>query len=147
DERLMPQTDAEGRPAGQPHHDLERVSRPARPPRARRDDEVGGTETFSLVRVDLVVPANDDLDALLGNHVREVVGKAVVVVDEQNHRRASASSIARSMAASLFRHSSCSSPGTESATIPAPAWRCATPSASTIVLIAMHVSSEPPGSE
>src|SRR4029450_13579773 len=106
---------------------------------ARRDDEVRGAKPLGLVRVDLVVPAHDDLHALLGDHVREVVGEAVVVVDEQDHNRASASSIARSMAASFFRHSSCSSAGTESATIPAPACKEGTPAGRTIVLIAMNV--------
>ena len=108
---------------------------------------MGGAEPIGLVGVDLVVPADDDLGAELAEHVREVVGEAVVVVDQEDHSRASASSIAVSSAASFFRHSSCSSAGTESATIPAPACRCATPSLSTIVRIAMHVSSAPPGSE
>jgi hypothetical protein len=40
--------------------------------------------------------------------VREVVRERVVVVDEQDHERASASRIAVSSAASLFRHSCCS---------------------------------------
>src|ERR687884_195325 len=44
-------------------------------------------------------------------------------------------------AASFRRHSSCSAAGSESATTPAPAWRCATPSRNTIVRIAIHVSS------
>ena len=46
-------------------------------------------------------------------------------------------------AASFRRHSSCSAAGSESATMPTPACRWATPSRSTIVLIAMHVSSVP----
>src|SRR5436853_26553 len=77
--------------------------------------------------------------------VREVVRERVVAVDEQDHAAASARSIAASRAASLRRHSSCSAAGSESATIPAPAWRCATPSASTIVRMAMHVSNPSPG--
>ena len=70
-----------------------------------------------------------DLGAELAEEMREVVGERVVVVDQQDQRcSASARSIAASTAASLRRHSSCSAAGSESATIPAPACRCATPS-------------------
>ena len=116
------------------------------PSRPRRDDEVRGRELGGCVRVDLVVAPDDDLSAELLQQVREVVGERVVVVDEQDlHRAASARLSAVSSAASLRRHSSCSACGLESATMPAPACRYATPSASTIVRIAMHVSSEPSG--
>ena len=109
-------------------------------------DEVRGSELGGCVGVDLVVAPHDDLSAELLQQVREVVRKRVVVVDEQDlHRAASARLRAVSSAASLRRHSSCSAWGLESATIPAPAWRYATPSRRTIVRIAMHVSSEPSG--
>ena len=148
DDRLVAEADAERRRAwGQAAQDRERLAGGRGATRAWRDDEVGGSQAVGLVGVDLVVAADDDLGAELAEHVREVVREAVVIVDQQDHRRASASSIARSSAASFFRHSSCSSAGTESATIPAPACRCATPSLSTSVLIAMQVSSVPPGSE
>src|SRR3954451_10941282 len=58
----------------------------------------------------------------------------------------SASSRAASSAASLRRHSSCSAVGSDSATIPAPACRRASPPSRTTVRIAMQVSNEPPGS-
>src|SRR5439155_3145383 len=102
---------------------------------------------LELLEPRLVVPQHDDLHAELAEEVREVVGEGVVVVDEQDHRAPSARSIARSSAASLRRHSSSSAAGSESATIPAPAWRCAIPSARTMVRIAMQVSKAPPGSE
>src|SRR5262249_46857652 len=97
-----------------------------------------------LVRVDGVVAPDVHLRPELGEEVHEVVGEAVVVVDDEDHP-ASASSIARSSAASLLRHSSCSAAGSESATMPAPACRWAMPSVSTIVRIVMHVSRSPPG--
>ena len=84
--------------------------------------------------------------AELLQQVREVVRERVVVVDQQHlHRAASARLRAVSSAASLRRHSSCSAWGLESATMPAPACMCATPSWRTIVRMAMHVSSEPSG--
>src|SRR2546430_2690661 len=103
------------------------------------------SEAFGLVRVDLVVAADEDLGTELREEVDEVVGEAVVVVDEEDHRSVSARVIAVSSAASLRRHSSCSACGSESATIPAPAWRCATPPWRTIVRIVMQVSRSPSG--
>src|ERR1043166_4611940 len=107
---------------------------------------MGGSQPLGLFGVDRVVAPHGDLGSELAEEVREVVGEGVVVVDQEDHRLASASSIAVSRAASLFRHSLCSAPGSESATIPAPAWSSATPSSSTIVRIAMHASSASPGS-
>src|SRR5213078_1259399 len=95
--------------------------------------------------VDRVVPPDRHLRAELAEQVREVVGERVVVVDQQDHRLASASSIAISSAASLRRHSSCSAAGSESATIPAPACSSAAPPSRITVRIAMQVSKEPPG--
>ena len=103
-------------------------------------------QALGLVGVDRVVSPHLHLGPELAEQVREVVGERVVVVDEQDHGRASARSSARSSAASLARHSSCSALGRESATIPAPAWSSASPSWSTIVRIAMQVSSVPSGS-
>src|SRR5207247_7699169 len=95
---------------------------------------------------DLVVPAHEHLRPELLEEVDEVVGERVVVIDQQDHRSASASVIAVSSAASFRRHSSCSAAGSESATMPAPACRWATPSRRTTVRIAMHVSRPTPGS-
>ena len=55
------------------------------------------------------------------DELKKVVGKTVVTVDEQDHGSTSwASSRARITALALFRHSSYSVSGTESATMPAP---------------------------
>ena len=95
---------------------------------------MGGSEPLRLVGVELVVPPHDDLRAERAEQVREVVRERVVVVDQEDHGAAScsdsASSIAASSARSLARHSSCSAAGSESATMPPPACRCATPSRS-----------------
>src|SRR6478735_6570356 len=146
DDRLVAEAHAERRGRRrEPANDLHGRAGALRPPGSRRDDEVGGTETLRPVRVDLVVAAHDHLSAELLEQVDEVVREAVVVVDEQDHRSDSASVIAVSRAASFRRHSSCSACGSESATIPAPAWRWATRSWSTTVRIAMQVSRSPFG--
>src|SRR3954451_25156864 len=140
DDRLMTQADAERRHARVPHEADQLLGRPAG---AGREDQVRRLE----LRVELVRPLHGDFGPELAQVVREVVRERVVVVDEQDHRcSCSASSIAASRAASLFRPSWCSSAGSESATIPPPAWSSASPSTSTSVRIAMHVSMNPPGS-
>src|SRR5439155_25549590 len=144
---LVAETDAEDwHSRRQPPHDLYARAGARRPARARGDDEVRRLEPLSLVGVDRVISPHDHLHAELAEEMREVVGERVEVVDQQDHARASASSIAVSRAASFRRHSSCSAAGSESATIPAPACSSATPSASTIVLIAMQASNASPGS-
>src|SRR5206468_3905747 len=101
-----------------------------------------------LLDRDHVVAEDLDVRAELLEQVHEVPGERVVVVQHQELHAysSSASSIAASSAASFARHSRCSASGTESATTPAPAWSRATPSATTIVRSAMHVSIVPPGS-
>ena len=159
-DRLMAEADAEcPRRRPEPPDELDRHARVAGAPGPGGDDEPVGSERDGLVGRDRVVPDGDDLGAELLEQVHEVVGERVVVVDHQDlhrlpspardHRAASCSarSIAASSAASLRRHSSCSAAGSESATIPAPAWRYAVPSRITIVRSAMHASMVPPGSE
>src|SRR6185437_11749438 len=143
DNRLVAEADSEGGSAGrEPPDDLEGCSGVCRAAGTGGDDELRRGEPCGPGCVDGVVSTHDHLRAELAEQMREVVRERVVVVDEQDHRcSASARSIAASTAASFRRHSSCSAAGSESATIPAPAWRWATPSLSTIVLIAMHVSS------
>src|SRR5215210_6506138 len=122
DDRLMAEADAEGGYLrGQPPDDLDTGARGGRPSRAGGEDELRRPEPLRLVRVDRIVAVDHHLRAELAEEVREVVGERVVVVDQQDHTRASASSIAVSRAASFRRHSSCSAVGSESATIPAPA--------------------------
>jgi len=147
-DRLVAEAHAERRRCGrEPPYDLDRRACVRRPSRARRDHEMRRREPLSLVGVDRIVAMHHDLGAQLPEEMREVERERVVVVDEENQCRASASSIAISIAASLRRHSSCSAAGSESATIPAPACSSATPSCSTTVRIAMHASSASPGSE
>ena len=143
DDRLMAEADAQrGHGRCQAADNVRRGPGVGRPAGARGDDEVGRAEPCRPVGVDRVVAADDHLRAELAEQVREVVRERVVVVDQQDQRcSASARSIAASTAASLRRHSSCSAAGSESATMPAPACRCATPSCNTIVRMAMHVSS------
>src|SRR5205085_261026 len=131
DDRLVAEADAERRHP-RPSDELDDALR--RPAGAGRDHEPVGLD---LLEAGLVVSLDDDLGPERPEQVREVVRERVVVVDEQDHAAASDRSIAASSAASLRRHSSCSAAGSESATIPAPAWRWATPPASTIVRIAM----------
>ena len=147
DDRLVPEADAErgSRPC-EAGDDRRRCTGGVGPAGTGRDDEVRRSEPLGLVGVELVVPAHHDLHTELAEQVGEVERETVVVVDEEHHERASASLIAVSSAASFWRHSSCSSFGSESATIPAPACRNATPSCSTIVRIAMQVSRASPGS-
>ena len=127
DDRLVAEADAEHRHAAR--------RRPAPSPPRRRRSRAGpgpgemtrcdGASALGLLDRDLVVPPHDHLRSELAEQVRQVVRERVVVVDQQQHAisRASASSIARSTAASLFRHSWCSAAGSESATIPPPACR------------------------
>src|SRR3954451_4695141 len=147
DQCLVAEADAKsGHAGGEPFDDLDRGARVGGPPRTGRDDELRPREALGLVGADRVVAMDDNLAAELAEHVHEVISERVVVVDEKDHSRASASSIASSSAASLRRHSLCSAAGSESATIPAPACRRATPSWRTIVRIGMRVSSVPSGS-
>ncbi len=146
DDRLVAEADAERRRRRrQPADDVERRARRGRPAGAGGDDEVRRREPLGLVRVELVVAQHRHLDSERPEQVREVVRERVVVVDEEHAHAdsASARSIAASRAASLFRHSWCSAAGSESATIPPPAWRYATPSRRTSVRMAMHVSIAP----
>src|SRR5262245_16378791 len=144
-DRLMPETDPERRRRRrEPPDDLQRGAGIGRATRPRCDDEVRRREPRCALGVERVVSPHGHLRAELAEQVREVVRERVVVVDEEDHRCSdSARSIAASTPASLRRHSSCSAAGSESATIPAPAWRWAMSSRRTIVLIAMHVSSTP----
>ena len=113
-----------------------------------RDDETVGRERLGLLDRDRVVAEDVDVGAALLEEVDEVPGERVVVVEHEDLHAysTSASSMAASSAASFARHSRCSASGSESATTPAPACSRATPSATTIVRSAMHVSIVPSGS-
>ena len=105
-----------------------------------------GAEPLGLVGVDLVVPADDDLGAELPEQVREVVGEAVVVVDEEDHeprlRQVDRRLERRELAQALLVLGAPAPSRRRSRRPPAGARRRR---ASTIVRIAMQVSSAPPG--
>src|SRR5581483_2057195 len=145
-ERLVPEAHTEyWDPAAQAIEDVHRRARVLGTAGPRGDDEVGGGECLRLVRRNLVVASDDNVGPELAEQVRQVVGERVVVVDQEDQRPTSAASIAASIAASLFRHSWCSSPGSDSATIPPPACMYARPFWKRTVRSAMHVSKPMPG--
>ena len=125
-------------------HDLRRRARVRRAGRARARRRGARARAAPPRRRDLVVPPHHDLRPERPEQVREVVGERVVVVDQEDHHASAPTLPGRSRPrarAACRRHSSCSAAGSESATIPPPACRCATPSRRTSVRIAMHVSS------
>ena len=85
---LVAQADAERRHRfGEPPDQLVGDARLARRARTRRDDEVRGLQRGHLVRRDLVV-ANDaqvDVRVELAQALDEVISKGIVVVDEEDH--------------------------------------------------------------
>src|SRR5687767_10679588 len=113
--------------------------------RAGRNHDPRRRQRRDLVQRDLVVAAHRHLGAELAQVLGEVEGERIVVVDQEDHHRSSrcASSRARKSACALLRVSSYSVAGTESATMPAPAWTWATPSRSTSVRMAMQQSRLP----
>ena len=148
DDRLVAEADAErGGVRAERSDELDGHTRVLGASRPRRDHEPVGRERLCLLDRDRVVAKDVDLGAEFLEQVHEVPGEGVVVVDHQELHAysSSARAIAASRAASFARHSRCSASGSESATTPAPAWRCTTPSATTIVRSAMHVSIVPPG--
>src|SRR5262249_60367592 len=149
-DRLVAEADAEHRDAaGEAADGLDRDARLVGRLRPRRDHEVGGLEGLDSVEVDLVVAPHLHLGPELAQVLHEVVGEAVVVVDEDDARHryqpsVAATSMARKHAWALLRVSSYSRAATESATPPAPACTWATPSRHTIVRMMMQESRSPP---
>src|SRR5579883_747442 len=119
---LMPQANAKrGDARPQAFDDGVRDACLTRRAGSRRNDDLIGSQRFSLLQRDLIVAIDLHLCAQFSEILVEVVGEAVVVVYQQEHR-ASASSSARSTAPSLFSVSMNSASGVESATMPPPAW-------------------------
>src|SRR5438552_6608718 len=116
-------------------------------PRSRRDHETIRTRVESGREPRVVGTHDVDARAQSAERLREVVGEAVVVIDEQygrhRERPSPASSTARRRARALARVSASSAAGSESATIPAPAWIRQTPCAIVAVRMVMQVSSAP----
>src|SRR6266550_2131506 len=148
---LESEADAQRRDAalGSLAHQRGRAAGRLGPARPRRDDEAVGARVERRRERRIVGAQHHDLGAERTERLREVVGERVVVVDEQHacrHRTISApstSSIARRSARAFALVSSSSADGSESTTIPAPAWMRHTPSAMTAVRMPMHVSMRP----
>src|SRR5688572_7388208 len=88
-----------------------------------RDHDLIRGHHLDLAERHLIVAAHAHLRAELAEVLHEVVGKRIVVVDDEHHYNpACASSSARITAFALSRVSSYSAAGFESATMPAPAW-------------------------
>lgn len=90
-----------------------------------RYDDVVRVEGFDLIQRDLIVAHDADFLTQFSEVLDEVIGKGVVVIDHEEHRRYpnpfSAISTAFIMPRALLRVSWYSLAATESATIPAPA--------------------------
>src|SRR4030095_16398949 len=92
--------------------------------RSGRNDDARGLEALDFFDRDLVVAMNAKLLTQLAKVLHEVVGEGVVVIDHQNHSSnpRCARLIARIKARDLLTVSMYSFSGTESATMPPPAW-------------------------
>ena len=108
-------------------HQLHADPRLLRPRRAGRDDDRVRVERLDLVDGHRVVARDRDIGADSAQQLHDVVGERVVVV-EQEDPHASGPPMAASIEAAFDATSAASRSGTESATIPAPAWTVAIPS-------------------
>src|SRR5579875_3755753 len=117
-DRLMSQTDAEQWDLpGKPANDFERDPGAAGCSRPGRDHNALGPQPGDFFDADLIVATHDELLAELAQILRQVVGKRIVVVDQQNQRPpsrrpGSASRRAKASARALFTVSSYSRSGT-----------------------------------
>src|SRR4030095_11747764 len=124
--------------------DVRRDAGVFRAARARRNQDLLRRHGLDLSERHLIVAADAHLSTELAEVLHKVVGKGVVVVDDEDHDRpACASSRARMTALALSRVSSYSAAGFESATIPAPACTYARPFSITTVRIVMQKSRLP----
>src|SRR5512140_835350 len=144
---LMPQADPENR-----NPVLERLDRIERDPgivrsaRPRRDHQAGGIPARPFLHRDRVVAEHRHLGAEFADILHEVPCERIVIVDDSDHGASSVSGgtpTARKRIFALFRISSHSRSGSESATIPAPAWIFASPPDITMVRLAMQKSMLP----
>src|SRR5258705_1833393 len=119
-----------------------RVVGPAGP--WRDHDRVGGHRE-GVLHGDLVVPDHLRHVAQLSQVLNQIPGEGVVVVDHQDHASSppAARRTASSTARPLFRVSTHSSSGLESATMPAPTPRCTRPPSNVAVRIVMQKSAFP----
>src|SRR5690606_28565673 len=109
------------------------------------DDDGLRLQAGHLLDGDAVVPVDRLGRPQLAQVLDQVVGEGVVVVDHDDHQSpSSAISSARIRARALFWASRYSAAGSESATMPAPAWMKTRSPCITMVRMAMHVSMAPP---
>lgn len=88
-----------------------------------RDDEKFGLFFFKGLKIDQVVSIDLANLTQFTKVLNQVIGEGIIVIDQKDHRSPSpASSMALKTARALFRVSSYSFSGIESATIPAPVW-------------------------
>ncbi len=123
---LVPEANPEDWPlAAQVPHDLIADPRLARGARSRRDADAGRAHFLNPGDGNLIVSPNDRFDPELAEILHEIVGERIVVIDDQqlgHSALAVARAIASSAAFALLTVSRYSLAGSESATIPAPAW-------------------------
>src|SRR5699024_9516780 len=118
----MPQADAQKRDFLPQllyrRNDDPRILRSAR---SRREDDAVRMHGADFFHCHLIVPYDFDLRIKLPDHLVQVVGKTVIIIDQQYHRSTSSADFSASITApALLMHSWYSFSGTESATIPAP---------------------------
>src|SRR5262245_16192766 len=124
-DRLMAETDPEKRyprtfGLGDRRHGLPGLFGPTR---ARGDDDGARTHPDHLGGSETVIARDAHVGVELAERLHEVEREGVVVVDDEDHANHSrASPIARKRAAAFASASAYSFSGTESATMPAPAW-------------------------
>ena len=136
--RLMAETDADNRQlaahAGQQLRHTARFARCAWPGGEHQHRVLHGCQTVNQGLRRDVVAIDNDVMAIRTQLICQVIGKGVDIIEQQNlsHQKIScawcAVAMARRTARALLRVSSASDCGTESRTIPAPAWTVAIPS-------------------
>src|SRR5579871_1050237 len=109
-------------PAGKKAHRLQRDARALRRAGARRYHDVAGCHGLDLGQGLCVVADHLDRLAAFTDIAGEVVGEGIVVVDQGDSHGATPCSVSIS-ARALVSVSSYSAAGSESATMPPPAWK------------------------
>ena len=105
-DRLMSEADAENRDlAAELLYDFDDDACILRTPRAGGEDDLRRGELFDLRNGHLIIPDDFDLICEFAEILIEIIGKAVIIINQQNHLSASCSFSARTTAAALLMHS------------------------------------------
>jgi len=140
---LMTETDPQdGYPGTKMTDSLHRNTGIFRGAWAGRNKQCGRVQSLHAADTYLVIPEYLHLSSHGFNHLDQVEGKGIVVVDYQDHF-SFAISMALNMPAAFFRVSSYSFSGKESYTMPAPAWMESLPPEMLIVRMVMQKSMSP----